>query len=489
MKQIRKKALDKATEQAIIRATAAGIPMVFDRYEDMSPVCRFGQMALDCKACTQGPCRINPFDPSNGTSCGFDRESINAAGFLRMIADGAAVNASFAGLESEVAGVVFDAMVAANEGTVGPPQLLEKAIAVANAGFQALASSKGNAAAVREVKVGLGTLDPDRINILMAGNIPAVQAQKIAAELRSNGKVNLVGVAGGEAIDLNVAGNYNSEEAMLVTTGVDGVVMGKACVAPGFLALAARQGVPVVSADRFDGAELLNRADDHFRTNAGRTTAARFSPARALMGFSSGTFSSLSSAQWARLADMGVKGVALVAGCNNVQQTQDAAVVRQATEFLKSDVLVVASGCAAVGLAKAGYMDPDRRDGLVGKRLRGFLAALSEASGTSVPAAMDAGTCWEIPAALELAGLFQRQLKLPIVAAMPEVSRPASWSSALAIASRGVPTYVGPVLPLDGGLQTLNMLNDMLRARGGALLGPGQMRDPEAVVSLVTGNG
>ncbi|HEX2987654.1 MAG TPA: hypothetical protein VHS06_05730, partial [Chloroflexota bacterium] len=103
------------------------------------------------------------------------------------------------------------------------------------------------------------------------------------------------------------------------------------------------------------------------------------------------------------------------------------------------------------------------------------------------PAVLDAGSCWEMPAALEMAKLFKEGLKLPLAAAMPELSRPASWCSALAIASQGVPTYVGPVLPLDGGLETVGALNEMLKGKGGALVGPGQIGDPEAVVNLITG--
>lgn len=485
MMQVRKKTLDKATENAISQAAAAGIPLVFDRYEDMSPVCRFGLMGLDCKACTQGPCRINPFDTSNGTSCGRDRENTVASSFLGLVADGAVVNASFAGAQSASAGVIFDGIAAANEGMLAPSQLLAKAIDVAEAGYKALAGAKSNGSAVQEIEVGMGALKAERINILMLGNIPAAQAGKIAKELGSNSKVNLIGATGGEVAGVAMAGNYNSEEALLVSTAVDGVVAGKACVSPGFLALAAKQGVPVVDADHFNMAELMDKADTHFRRNQGRNLAAKLPPATAAVGFSASTFSGLGDAQWRKLADLGVKGVALVGGCNNVMATQDGSVVRLAGEFLANGFVVIASGCAAAGLAKAGYMDPVKAEALAGKKLAPFLKALSEASGVSAPAVLEAGTCWEIPAAVKLAQLFARKLNVPMAAAMPELSRPAGWSSALAIAALGVPTYVGPVFLLDGGLETVKTLNDMLKAKGGSLVGPGQVGDPEAFVNSV----
>ncbi len=485
MMRIRKKTLDKATENAISQAAATGVSLPFDRYEDQVPVCRFGQMGLDCKACTQGPCRINPFDSSNGTACGRDREGTVAASFLRLVADGAVASAAFAGAEGKTAGAIFEGISAANEGTLGSAGLLEKAVKVAGVGFEALAGIKANGAGVQTVEVGMGALKADKMNILLVGNVPAAQAQKIAAELKAQANVNVVGAAGGEVAGVAVAGSYNSQEALLVTTGVDGIVMGKACTAPGLVSLAAKQGVPVMAADQFNAAKMLDEADTHYRQNSGRNLAAKFAATKAVVGFSAATFATLSADQWSKLADSGLKGVALVGGCNNAIETQDAGIVRQASEFLKNDVLVIASGCAATGLAKAGYMDSAKVASFAGKGLQAFLAALSEATGMAVPAVLGAGTCWEAPAALEMVQQFAQKMKLPVAAAMPELSRPAGWSSALAIAAQGVPTYVGPVLPLDGGLETVQTLNEMLKARGGALMGPGQVGDPEAFVTSV----
>ncbi len=488
MMRVRKKTLDKATEATISQAATAGIPLAFDRYEDQVPACGFGRMGLDCKACTQGPCRITPFEATNGTTCGRDREGTVAASFLSIIADGAVANASFAGAEEKVAGTVFAAIAAANEGNASAEQLLARAVEVASAGFAMLPA--GVDGAVKEIQTGIGAINPDRLNILLIGNVPATRAKAIATELASNPKVNVVGAAGGEAADVAVAANYGSQEALLVTTAIDGVVAGKACVSPGFLALAARQGVPVVDADKLDASQLMADAETHFRVNAGRSLAARYAPASATVGFGTAIFGGITADQWKGLVGSGIKGIALMGGCNNAAETQDAAIVRQTLELLKNDVLVIATGCAAVGLAKAGYMNPNRVSDFAGKGLQNFLARLSEAIGLSVPAVIEAGTCWEMPAAMGMAKLFQKELKLPLGASMPEVSRPAAWSTALAIAAQGVPTYVGPILPLDGGLETVNNLNAMLAAKGGALMGPGQMgTDPEAIVKLVMGIG
>ncbi len=485
MVQVRKKTLDKATENVVSQAAAAGIPLAFDRYEDMSPVCRFGLMGLDCKACTQGPCRVNPFDATNGTTCGRDRENIVASSFLRLVCDGAVANATFAGAQGAAAGAIFEGIAAANEGMLPPAQLLAKAVAVAGAGYEALAGAPTSGRSIEEIEVGLGALKADKINVLMLGNIPAAQAEKIAKELAPNRKLNLVGATGAGAAGSPIAGNYGSEEALLVSTCVDGVIAGTACVSPGFLALAARQGVPVMAADRFNEGDLLERAEAHFRVNQGRNLASKFPPAKAVVGFTSAAFSSVAGAQWSGLADLGVKGVALIGGCNNAMATQDGPAVRMAGEFLANGFLVIANGCAATGLAKAGYMDPARAEALAGKKLPRFLNALSETLGSAVPAVLEAGSCWEIPAAMEMARYLAQKLNIPIAAAMPELSRPAGWSSALAVAAQGVPTYVGPVFMLDGGLQTVSTLNEQLKTKGGSLVGPAQAGDPEAFVNTI----
>ena len=412
MMRVRKKTIDKATEAAVSQAATAGIPLAFDRYEDQVPACGFGRMGLDCKACTQGPCRINPFEATNGTTCGRDREGTVAASFLRMIADGAVANASFAGAEGKVAGTVFAAVAAANEGNAGAEQLLARAIEVAGASFAALPARVDGA--VKEIQAGIGTINPDKLNILLIGNVPAARARAIATELASNPKVNVVGAVGGEAAGVAVAANYGSQEALLVTTAIDGVVAGKACVSPGFLALAAKQGVPVVDADKLDASQLMAGAEAHFRVNAGRSLAVRFAPVGATVGFSAATFGGITPAEWKKLAGSGIKGIALMGGCNNAAETQDAAIVRQTLELLKNDVMVIASGCAAVGLAKAGYMDANRVSDFAGKGLQAFLAGLSEMIGVAVPAVIEAGTCWEMPAAVEMAKLFQKGLKLSL---------------------------------------------------------------------------
>lgn len=451
----------------------------------MVPLCGFGQMGLCCTACSQGPCRINPFDPSPGTVCGRDRDGIVAAAFLRTIVDGVVAQASLTGAQAQVAPSVFAGLSGTNEGGTDAARLLRGAIEVAEAGLAALSFGSGGGSTLGEVQVGLGTIQPDRINILLLGAIPAARAQSIAAELATDERVNLVGAAGGEAVGVDVAASYGSQEALLAAGGVDGVVAGGFCVSPGLLALAGREGIPVAEAARFDATALLHRAAARFRSNSGRGLSAAFPASRAITGFSASTFAHLSDVRWDTLVEVRIGGVALMGGCNNVKANQDEATLRLATEFLQNDVLVVACGCAAVGLARGGFMDPARMESLAGRRLREFLSALSQASGVAVPAVMGAGSCWETPAALELAVLFRERLRLPMAAAMPELSRPAGWSSALALAARGVPTYVGPALPLDGGLESVATLNQLLAIRGGALYGPGQLPDPESVVKLV----
>jgi len=62
-----------------------------------------------------------------------------------------------------------------------------------------------------------------------------------------------------------------------------------------------------------------------------------------------------------------IKGIALLAGCNNVKFTQDNESVTMAQELLKKDVLCISEGCTSVGLAKYGLLNPKQRGRIAGK--------------------------------------------------------------------------------------------------------------------------
>jgi len=83
----------KASLEMIKEAKKKSIDTLWDRHNEQSPSCGFGELGICCKNCFMGPCRIDPFGegPSEGV-CGATAETIAARNFIRMIAAGAAAH-------------------------------------------------------------------------------------------------------------------------------------------------------------------------------------------------------------------------------------------------------------------------------------------------------------------------------------------------------------------------------------------------------------
>ncbi|MDP8246776.1 MAG: anaerobic carbon-monoxide dehydrogenase catalytic subunit [Candidatus Tritonobacter lacicola] len=88
-----KKTVDRAAEKMIEAAAGYSIKTVWDRHETMEPRCGFGDLGICCNICLQGPCRIDPFGPSEQKGvCGANADTIVARNFIRAIAGGAAAH-------------------------------------------------------------------------------------------------------------------------------------------------------------------------------------------------------------------------------------------------------------------------------------------------------------------------------------------------------------------------------------------------------------
>ena len=64
---------DPAAREMLIRAAELGAKTVWDRHEDLKPLCGFGELGLCCDVCYMGPCRIDPFgERAQVGACGAD---------------------------------------------------------------------------------------------------------------------------------------------------------------------------------------------------------------------------------------------------------------------------------------------------------------------------------------------------------------------------------------------------------------------------------
>ena len=70
---------DPAAREMLIRAGELGAKTVWDRHDDLKPLCGFGELGLCCDVCYMGPCRIDPFgERAQVGACGADLDFVRA---------------------------------------------------------------------------------------------------------------------------------------------------------------------------------------------------------------------------------------------------------------------------------------------------------------------------------------------------------------------------------------------------------------------------
>jgi carbon-monoxide dehydrogenase catalytic subunit len=153
-----------------------------------------------------------------------------------------------------------------------------------------------------------------------------------------------------------------------------------------------------------------------------------------------------------------------------VKYTQDQEIVSIARELLKGDVFCVSEGCASVGLAKFGLLNPKQRDAHCGKALSALLSSL----GKNVPAVVDLGSCENSGVTdflLAMADASKKPLReLPIVASFPEANRTKAVARAAWTVAMGIPVYFWPFLPVTGSQKTMEGLGGFCEEKFGARL-------------------
>jgi carbon-monoxide dehydrogenase catalytic subunit len=327
------------------------------------------------------------------------------------------------------------------------------------------------------VEVNLGVLRKDGPNLVLYGHFSPLLKLKIA-ELAKRKKIGVMSVCSDPLIppyNFAPVTNYGSQEIPLMTGAVDLIVAGDQCVNPSLTELAKIWKVGVVST------EILNRGTlAHFAQQIIEETSEAFKARSsvpkdtpnvketAVMGFSEKSLN-VKKVVEAIQGDK-IKGVAVIAGCNNVKFTQDQETVSLTRELLKKDVFCISEGCASVSLAKFGLLNPKQRDASCGKGLSALLSSL----GKNVPAVVDLGSCENSGVTdflLAMANVGKKPLKeFPVVACFPEANRTKAVARAAWIVAMGVPVFFWPFLPVTGSQKTVESLGKFCEEKFGAKL-------------------
>ena len=321
------------------------------------------------------------------------------------------------------------------------------------------------------VEVNLGVLQKDQPNILLYGPISPVLKIKIA-EKATEKNINVSGVCTDPLLPpytFAALSNYGSQEIPLMTGAVGLVVAADQYVNPSLAGVAKDWTVKVVSVNGLkkkadlDGfaQEIVKTAEEAFDI---RRDVARDIPTHketAMMGFSSETLDAKKIVD--ALNNGKIRGIAVFAGSNNVKYTQDGEYVAMVEAFLENDILCISDGEASIGLAKYGFLNPEK-DQACGEGLKGLLSAL----GDKIPAVID----WNaVDFLLTLAGVESKPLKdYSIAAYFAEANRSAEVAKALAMVAMGVSTYFWPCLPVTGSPKTMKALETFCNDTFGAKL-------------------
>ncbi len=162
-----------------------------------------------------------------------------------------------------------------------------------------------------------------------------------------------------------------------------------------------------------------------------------------------------------------IKGIALLAGCNNSLIRQDYNTVIIAKGLAEQDVLVLATGCCGGALAKAGLMSPSAAEEYAGAGLKAVLKAIGEAAGIGGPLP-PVGSCVDKSRAVDLAVAVANKLgvdldKLPVVASAPELMAEKAISIGTFAVALGLPVHLGIIPPILGAPKVVSVLTETLK--------------------------
>jgi carbon-monoxide dehydrogenase catalytic subunit len=327
------------------------------------------------------------------------------------------------------------------------------------------------------VEVNLGVLRKDGPNLLLYGHFSPLLKLKIA-EVAKRKKIGVMSVCSDPLIppySFAPVTNYGSQEIPLMTGAVDLIVAGDQCVNPSLTELAKISKVEVVSTEILNRGTLADFAqqviEEALEAFHARSSVPKDIPnvkETAVMGFSEKSLNVKKVVE--AIQEDKIKGVAVIAGCNNVKFTQDQEIVSLSRELLKRDVLCISEGCASIGLAKYGLMNPKQRETSCGKGLSALLSSL----GKNVPAIVDLGSCENSGVTdflISIGNASKKPLEeLPIVACFPEANRTKAVARAAWTVAMGIPVFFWPFLPVTGSQKTVESLGKFCEEKFGAKL-------------------
>jgi anaerobic carbon-monoxide dehydrogenase catalytic subunit len=384
------------------------------------------------------------------------------------------------------------------------------------------------------MRVDLGVLDPDYVNVLPNGHEPflgfaMVQVarkpawQERARQVGARGLRVIANIETGQEmiqrwemddVFFGFTGNWISQEAVLASGCVDLFACDMNCsmpIDPRYAEKYKFRLVPVSQLVSFEGIterinylpekaeeqaeQLLQMAIDNFKERRASVVPVTGLPLReAVVGFSSESIAELLGGSIEPLlkaiAEGTIRGVVGLVSCTSLRDSgQDVHTVRVTEELIKRDLLVLSMGCGNGALQVAGLCSRDAKN-LAGKGLKALCEALK------VPPVLSFGTCTDTGRVADLLATISHALRgvpipdLPVAVAAPEYMEQKATIDAIFSLALGLYTYVNPVPTVTGAPSLVKLLTEDCRRLTGGILNVDNdpVKAAEGILNHIEGN-
>lgn len=345
-------------------------------------------------------------------------------------------------------------------------------------------------------EANLGVIDPESVNIVLHGHNPILSdiivqaAREMEEEARSIGAkgIKLMGICctGNEVLmrhGVPLLTSFASQEYAIATGAIDAMVVDVQCIMPSIRNAAECFHTRIITTSPIskipgsyhidyqtskaleNAKNAIRLAIDAFKLRDPQKVHIPKVVNKVVSGWSLEAlydlFGSVSPDKPVKaLTDAilagEIKGVALLAGCNNLKRPQDDSTLTIAEEMIKNDVFVVGTGCVMQGCAKMGLLAPEAME-KAGPGLKKFLGRLSENTNlsTPLPPIFHMGSCVDNTRCSDLLMDMANELgvdtpKVPWVASAPEAMSGKAVSIGCWCVANGMPVHVGAMPPLEG---------------------------------------
>ncbi|MBI5416900.1 anaerobic carbon-monoxide dehydrogenase catalytic subunit [Candidatus Poribacteria bacterium] len=365
-----------------------------------------------------------------------------------------------------------------------------------------------------KMRVDLGVLDPDYVNVLPNGHEPFLGFAMVmlARDSKWQEKAKAVG-AKGLRIIANIetgqemiqrwemddvfygfTGNWIMQEAVLASGSVDLFACDMNCsmqIDPLYAKKYKFKLIPISDLVSFEGiadrinyepekaetqaAQLLEMAINNFKERRKSVEPITGLPMKeVLVGFSGESIMSALDGNLNNLVEAiknkSIQGIAGLVSCTTLRDSgQDVHSIRIAMELIKRDILVLSMGCGNGAMQVAGLCSLDAKK-FAGQNLAGLCAGLK------IPPVLSFGTCTDVGRIADLLNMISQAMgdipipDLPACVAAPEYMEQKATIDAVFALAFGMYTYVNPIPTVTGAPNLVKLLtNDCKNITGGIL--------------------